>query len=70
MGWCWPSSVIIRIYGTLVVRCHQVDLGEDVRTEKLVGVVMDMTDGVAVGVVSAAGLKVLVVVPRLVSFSM
>jgi hypothetical protein len=35
--------------GNLVVRSHQVDLGEDGRTEKLVRVVMDMTDGVAVG---------------------
>jgi hypothetical protein len=28
---------------------QQVDLGEDGTTEKLVGVIMDMTNGVAVG---------------------
>jgi hypothetical protein len=33
--------------GNLIVRSHQVDLGEDGTTEKLVGVVMDMTDRVA-----------------------
>jgi hypothetical protein len=33
----------------LVVSSHQVDFGEDGKTEKLVGVVMDMPDGVAVG---------------------
>jgi hypothetical protein len=33
----------------LVVICHQVDFGEDGTTEKLVGVIMDMPDGVAVG---------------------
>jgi hypothetical protein len=35
--------------GDLVVSSHQVDFGEDGITEKLVGVVMDMPDGVAVG---------------------
>jgi hypothetical protein len=35
----------------LVVFCHQFDLGEDGTTEKLVGVVMDMTDGVALGMI-------------------
>jgi hypothetical protein len=35
--------------GDLVVSSHQVDFGEDGTTEKLVGVVMDMPDGVAVG---------------------
>jgi hypothetical protein len=34
--------------GDLVVRSHQVDLGEDGTPEKLVGVIVDMTDGVAV----------------------
>jgi hypothetical protein len=35
--------------GNLVVSSHHVDFGEDGTTEKLVGVVMDMPDGVAVG---------------------
>jgi hypothetical protein len=35
--------------GDLVVSSHQVDFVEDGTTEKLVGVVMDMPDGVAVG---------------------
>jgi hypothetical protein len=35
--------------GDLVLSSHQVDFGEDGTTEKLVGVVMDMLDGVAVG---------------------
>jgi hypothetical protein len=35
--------------GDLIVGSHQVDLGEDGTTEKLVGVVMDMMDGVAFG---------------------
>jgi hypothetical protein len=34
--------------GDLIVSSHQVDLGEDGATEKLVGIVMNMTDGVAV----------------------
>jgi hypothetical protein len=33
----------------LVVSSHQVDFGEDGTTEKLVRVIMDMQDGVAVG---------------------
>jgi hypothetical protein len=40
---------IVGMDGELVVCSHQVDLGEDGRTEKLVGVVMDMKDWVAVG---------------------
>jgi hypothetical protein len=35
--------------GDLVVDSHQVDFGEDGATEKLVGVVVDMADGVEVG---------------------
>jgi hypothetical protein len=35
--------------GVLVVGLHQVDLGENGTTEKLVGVIMDMQDGLAVG---------------------
>jgi hypothetical protein len=35
--------------GDLVVSSHQVDFGEDGTTEMLVGVIMDMPDGVAVG---------------------
>jgi hypothetical protein len=35
--------------GDLVVSFHLVDFGEDGTTEKLVGVVMAMTDGLAVG---------------------
>jgi hypothetical protein len=31
----------------LVIRCHQVNLGEDRTPEKLVGVIVDMTDWVA-----------------------
>jgi hypothetical protein len=34
--------------GVLVIGSHQVDLGEDETTEKLVVVVMDMPDRVAV----------------------
>jgi hypothetical protein len=34
--------------GDLIVCSHQVDLGEDGTTEKMVGVIMDMTDEVAV----------------------
>jgi hypothetical protein len=33
----------------LIINSHQVDLGDNGTTEKLVGVVTDMTDGVAVG---------------------
>jgi hypothetical protein len=39
---------IIRMEGDLVVHCHQVDLGEDGTPEKLVGVIVDMTDRVVV----------------------
>jgi hypothetical protein len=35
--------------GDLIVSCQKVDLGEYGKTEKLVGVVMDITDGVEVG---------------------
>jgi hypothetical protein len=35
--------------GDLFVGSHQVNLGENGTTEKLVGVIMDMPDGVAVG---------------------
>jgi hypothetical protein len=35
--------------GDFIVFSRLVDLGEDGTTEKLVGVVMDMTDGIAVG---------------------
>jgi hypothetical protein len=35
--------------GYLVVGFQQIDFGEDGTTEKLVGVVMDMADGIAVG---------------------
>jgi hypothetical protein len=35
--------------GYFIVSSNQVDLGDDGKTEKLVGVFMDMTDGVAVG---------------------
>jgi hypothetical protein len=40
---------VVGMYGNLVVSSHQVDFGKDGTTEKLVGVVEDMTDGVAVG---------------------
>jgi hypothetical protein len=36
------------MYGNLVVCFHQIDLGEET-TEKLSGVVVDMSDGIAVG---------------------
>jgi hypothetical protein len=39
---------IVGIGGILIVCCHQIDLGEEGTTERLVGVVMDMTDGVVV----------------------
>jgi hypothetical protein len=39
--------------GYLMICSHQFDLGEGETTEKLVGVVMNMTDGVAVGDVLA-----------------
>jgi hypothetical protein len=35
--------------GDLIVSSHQVDFEEDGTTEKQMGVVMDMPDGVAVG---------------------
>jgi hypothetical protein len=35
--------------GDLILSLHQVDFGEDGKTEKQVGVVVDMTDWVAVG---------------------
>jgi hypothetical protein len=35
--------------GYLVVSSHQVDFGEHRTTKKLVGVIMDIADGVAVG---------------------
>jgi hypothetical protein len=35
--------------GNLVVCPHKIDLREDVTTRKLVGVIMNVTDGVAVG---------------------
>jgi hypothetical protein len=36
------------MYGNLIISSHHVDFGEDGTTEKLVAVVMDMTDRVAV----------------------
>jgi hypothetical protein len=39
---------IVGMDGDLIVSCHQVDLGEDGTIEKLLGIIMDMTDGVAV----------------------
>jgi hypothetical protein len=45
----WSSNsrllYIIRMDGDLVVRCHQVNLGEDGTPEKLVGIIVDMMDG-------------------------
>jgi hypothetical protein len=38
----------VRMDGDLVICSHQVDLGENGTAEKLVGVIVDMTDGVAV----------------------
>jgi hypothetical protein len=35
--------------GCLILSSHQVDLGKDGTIEKLVVVVIDMTDGLAVG---------------------
>jgi hypothetical protein len=35
--------------GNLVIGSHQVNFREDGKTEKLVGVIVDMADGVAVG---------------------
>jgi hypothetical protein len=35
--------------GDLAVSSHQVDFGDDGTTEKLVGIIMDMPEGVAVG---------------------
>jgi hypothetical protein len=40
---------IVGMDGDLILSSHQVDLGEDGTTEKLVGVVIDITDGVTVG---------------------
>jgi hypothetical protein len=40
--------------GDLVVSSRQVDFGEDGTAEKLVGVIMDMPDRVAVGNVTEA----------------
>jgi hypothetical protein len=37
------------MYGDLILSHHQVDLGEEGITVKLVRVVMDMMDGVAIG---------------------
>jgi hypothetical protein len=34
--------------GNLVVCSHQIDLGEEGTTKKLVGIVVDMLDGIAV----------------------
>jgi hypothetical protein len=39
---------VVGVDGDLVVSSHQVDLGKDRTTRKLVRVVMDMVDGVAV----------------------
>jgi hypothetical protein len=39
---------IVGVDGNLFVDSHQVDLGEDGTTEKLVGVVVNMSDVVAV----------------------
>jgi hypothetical protein len=35
--------------GNLIVGAHQVNFGENGTTEELVGVIVDMADGVAVG---------------------
>jgi hypothetical protein len=40
---------VVGMDGDLIVSSHQVDFREDGTTEKLVGVIMDMSDGVAVG---------------------
>jgi hypothetical protein len=53
---------IIRMDGDLIVRSHQVDLGEDGTPEKLVGVIVDMTDGIAVW--DCSGMKCPVVAAR------
>jgi hypothetical protein len=49
--WCGDGRLlyIVGMNGNVVVRSHQIDLGEDGTAEKLVGVVMDMTDWIAVG---------------------
>jgi hypothetical protein len=39
---------MVRMEWDLVVRTHQVDLGEDGTSEKLVGVIVNMMDGLAV----------------------
>jgi hypothetical protein len=45
----WSGNVcllyIVGMDGDLIVSSHQIHLGEDETTEKLVGVVMDMMDG-------------------------
>jgi hypothetical protein len=38
---------IAGMYGNLVVSPHQVDLREETTTGELVGIVMNMTDGVS-----------------------
>jgi hypothetical protein len=35
--------------GNLILGLHQINFGENGTTEKLVGVIVDMVDGVAVG---------------------
>jgi hypothetical protein len=40
---------VVGMDGNLVVGSHQVDFGKDGTGEKLVGVVVDVTDGVAFG---------------------
>jgi hypothetical protein len=37
------------MYRNLVVSPHQVDLREDAKTRELVGIIVNVTDGVAVG---------------------
>jgi hypothetical protein len=48
MEWQFSLLYIVGMDGGLVVNSHQVDFGEDERTEKLVRVIVDMLDGVAV----------------------
>jgi hypothetical protein len=39
--------------GNLIISSHQVDFGKDGTAEKLVGVVMEITDAVRSGIVQA-----------------
>jgi hypothetical protein len=45
----WSYVHVAGMHGNLIVCPHQIDLGEEATTREVVGIIVDVTDGIAVG---------------------